>query len=230
MKDRAEDAPLPPWIEHGPLPPFVPQEEWTEENRTNQFETSEFFLRARQSFEGHAYASWYSSYCYDFEHERSGEIGYYLASGARSDDALSAAASRGFVERHRETLADGVVYAELLMSFIYLPPQRRMLRASLCQMRVWLGDTPLIRSALDRRTNIYDDAITVQDEDRVLIALTYQNVYGHAGVGLAADIIARDRDRDRGIRHAILDERGRPLGLEAKLAEARALAEQIPFL
>jgi hypothetical protein len=97
-------------------------------------------------------------------------------------------------------------------------------------MRVWLGDTPLIRSALDRRTNIYDDAITVQDEDRVLIALTYQNVYGHAGVGLAADIIARDRDRDRGIRHAILDERGRPLGLEAKLAEARALAEQIPFL
>jgi hypothetical protein len=232
MTDRPGELPLPHWIKHGPLPPFLPQEEWTEDHRRHQVADSEFGLRARRSFDGHAYASWYAVTTYDFDLECFGRV-YCLISGALPDDVLSAAAARGFVERHRETLAGGVVYAELLMSFIFLPPQRDVLRPCHCQARVWLGDTPLIRSALDRRYNIYDDAMDVTEEDRVLLSLAYGNANTFVRVvheaAVAADIIARDRVRDRKIDHASLDARARSFGLDAKLAEARALADQIPF-
>jgi hypothetical protein len=210
MTERPKDPSLPWWIEQGPLPPSIP----VEPKHGTHLNSYEFSARVRRAFDEHPFACWRDTCCWDRELD---VWGYqeYVVSRASPGDLVTAAASQGLVERHRETRADGVVTSELLI----ILKEGRI--ASYCQLKAWLGDTPFHRDVLERGHHLPGGWLKAAREDEVLLWLLY------AGVNHAADVLADDRDHFREIRNASLDERARALDLYGKLAEARALAAKL---
>jgi hypothetical protein len=94
-------------------------------------------------------------------------------------------------------------------------------RAHACQLKVWLGDTPLLRGALDDGRDIFEGWMTTREEDRVLLKLVYDSP------GSAVDAIASNRS-SRFIDHARLDALAHSYGLDTQLATARAAADALP--
>jgi hypothetical protein len=207
MKPSLPDATLPWWIEHGQVPPPIPVRA---EHDAGSFELT---LCTKRTLDGHTYASWRYESVWDQKPDLLGAR-CYIVSRAPVDDLVAAALSHGFVHNHRRALADGVTEAELLITFMDK-------RIRPCQLRVWLGDTPLIRGAIERSSDIFEGWMRVCQEDQLLLNL----VYGSPGV--AAEALVRDRFY-RSIDHALLTTLARSLGIEARLAAARAQAEKLP--
>jgi hypothetical protein len=205
MTERPKDPSLPWWIQHGPLPACVPI---AEESGTTERELS---LRVEQAFAGQPFALWHTTSAWDRNLDLAGRQ-MYVISRAPVDGLVAGLAAQGFVERHRETAASGVMICELLITL-----QGRV--ADYCQVKAWLGDTPLHRDVLER-CHAIERWLVATAEDKILLHVLYGETHW------AADRLAFDRDDGR-LQHAVLDQRARELGLEAELAAARAVAAKM---
>jgi hypothetical protein len=206
MIGRGKDPTLPWWIEHGPLPACVPID--PDSGTTER----ELHLRVERAFAGQPFTLWHSTGAWDRNLDLSGEQMYVL-SRAPVQDLVPGFAAQGFVERHREMLTSGVMVCELLISL-----EGRC--AAYGQVKAWLGDTPLHRAVFERCHAIERWRVAAA-EDKVLLHL----LYGEAP--WAVEILAYHREDDGKFQHAVLDQRARELGLDAQLAELRALAAKI---